>query len=95
VHCLGAGGQCRLDDPIDPQIALGGRRGPDADRPVGGTDMPGRRVRVAVDCHRLHAQLMAGTDQPNGDLAAVGDQDAVERTVGRGHWVPCPIRVFA
>ncbi len=33
-------------------------------------------VGLGVDAHRLDAQLARGTDDPQRDLAPVGDQDA-------------------
>ena len=41
--------------------------------------MGGLGVGVAVDGDRLHAQLVAGPDDADRDLAAVGDEDAPER----------------
>ena len=44
----------------------------------GGADVQCVAVGVGVHRDRFHAQLVAGTDDPNGDLAAVGNQDAPE-----------------
>ena len=57
------------------QIALGGGRRSDPDRRVGLPYVPGVRVRVAEDGDRAHAERAQGADDPDGDLAAVGDQD--------------------
>ena len=88
VDRLGAGVEGGLDDGVDPQVALGRRRRAEADRDVGQPDVGRRGVRVAVDRDGLDAQLAAGADDPDGDLAAVGDQDAPE---GR---TPSPDVVF-
>ena len=64
---------------VDPQIALGGRGRSDADRDVGEPDVHRVRVGVAVDGDRLDPEVPARADDPDGDLAPVGDQDPVER----------------
>ena len=68
-----------VEDRVDPEVAVAGRRGPEADRLVGDPDVLGGRVRVAEDRDRLDAQLVAGPDDPDRDLAAVRDEDAPER----------------
>ena len=40
------------------------------------------RVGFGIDGHRPDAHLPAGPDHPDGDLAAVGDQDLAEHAVG-------------
>ena len=79
VDRLGPGRQCRLDDRVDPQVALGGRRGPEAHGRVGQPDVPRVGVGIAVDGDRGHPELVAGADDPDRDLAPVGDQDPLER----------------
>ena len=78
VDGLGAGLLRRADDVRDVEVALAGRRRPDADRLVGEPDDRGLRVGGRVDGHRLDAQLAAGARHAQGDLAAVGDQDLLE-----------------
>ena len=43
--------------------------------------MEGVAVGLGIDGHSLDAHLLAGQDHPQGDLAAVGDEDLLE---GRG-----------
>ena len=76
---LGAGRERRLDDRIDPEVALGGRGGPEPDRGVGQPDVPRVGVGIAVDGDRGHPRFVAGPDDPDRDLTAVGDQDPLER----------------
>ena len=92
-----------VEDRVDPEVALRRRRRPEADRLVGDPDVGRRRVRVAVDRDRLDAELVAGPDDPDRDLAAVRDEDtpkrrttvggvfAQRRSRGRGHrgMFPC------
>ena len=60
------------------QVALG--RGLTAERVglVGEADVQGVPVEIGVHRHRGDAQLLAGTDDPDGDLAPVGDEDLRE-----------------
>ena len=66
----------RRDDPGDVQVRLGGRPRADADRPVRQVQVPRAPVRLRVDRDRLDPHLLAGSDDPQGDLAAIGYQDA-------------------
>jgi hypothetical protein len=72
------------DDPVDPQIRLGGRSRPDADRPIGERQPRAVGVRLGVHAHRLHAQLAGGADDPQRYLTPVGDQDACKHAAARG-----------
>ena len=79
VERLGAGGRCRLDDSIDAQVAFRGRRRPNVHRLVGQADVQRIGVRIGVDGHRFDAQLAVRADYADGNLAAVGDKDPLER----------------
>ena len=62
------------DDPFHVEVTLRRALGPDPDRLAG---QPGRhRIRVGVRDrqHGLDAQALAGAQDADGDLAAVGDQ---------------------
>ena len=37
-------------------------------------------VRLGVDGHRFDTQLPAGSNDPHGDLAAIGDEDSAEHS---------------
>ena len=78
VDRLDVGDLGRGDDPGDVQVAVGAGGLADADRPVGQLQVGGVAVGLRVDGDRLDAQLLAGPDDPQGDLAAVGDQDSLE-----------------
>ena len=41
--------------------------------------MPRRAVGIGEDRHRLHAEAPAGGDDAAGDLAAIGNEDALHR----------------
>ncbi len=75
---LGAGGQCRLHDPVDPQVAVGGRGRADAHGLVAGRDMGGSCVYVREDGDGADPEAPGGARDPDGDLAAVGDEEGGE-----------------
>ena len=50
----------------------------EADGGVGLPDVPGPGVRVGVDGDAADAEPAQGADDPDGDLAAVGDEHGVE-----------------
>src|SRR5690606_32148091 len=60
------------------EITVLGRRRADADAFVGQADMHGIGVRGGVHRDRGDAELLAGPQHPQCDLAAVGYQDLVE-----------------
>ncbi len=60
------------------EVGLAARRRADAHVVVGEADVQRLAVGLAVDRDRLHAELAAGPDDPQGDLAAVGDEDLLE-----------------
>ncbi len=68
-----------LDDPRRIEIALAWRRRTDRVRGVGGADVQRVAVDVAVDRDRADAQVVAGADDAERDLAAIGDEDGGER----------------
>ena len=78
MHRLGAALAAGVDDLVDDEIALGGRRRPDVDRRVGHLHMKGVLVSVGIDGDRLYSHPPRGLDDSTGDFAAVGDQNALE-----------------
>ena len=66
------------DDAADLEIALGGGGRADADGLVGQVEIGGAAVGLAEDGHDLDAQIAAGADDPQGDLTAIGNQDALK-----------------
>ncbi len=79
VDGVGAAGPGRGDDAVDRQVAVARRRRAQPDGDVGQPDVG--RVGVGVGEHRDRAQahVAAGAQHARGDLAAVGDQHAVDR----------------
>ena len=75
---VGAGDLRGGDDAGDPQVGQPAGGGADADVVVGEADVERLPVRLAVHRHRLDAQLAARPYHPEGDLAAIGDQDLLE-----------------
>ena len=86
---------------VDDEIALGRGRRPQPHGLVGQPDMARVAIGVGIDRHRADAQPPAGLDDPAGDLAAIGDQQAVEQgpsprsrracaSPGTPRYLPCP-----
>ena len=87
MHGLGAGRLAGGDDLVDDEIALGRRRRADGDGLVGHLDVQRVPVGVGIDRDRLDPHPAGGLDDPAGDFAAIGDQDALEHG---GRIVPHP-----
>ena len=71
------------DDAIDFKITLCAGSWADADGFVGGLDVKGVVIGFGVDGESTDAEVFAGADDAEGDLAAVGDEDFVEH---EGKW---------
>ena len=74
---------------VDLQIALRGLGRTDAVGLVGHFQVGGATVGLAENGHRLNAHLSAGAEDPQGDLASIGNQYAIEHqprvsTLNRG-----------
>ncbi len=87
---LGAGGLGGGHDPVDPQVAVHGRRRADPERFVGQSCMPGVGIGIGIDRDRGDPQPAGGADHAAGDLAPIGDQDLLEHA---GHIRNTPKRV--
>ena len=70
--CLPGG----ADDPIDVQVGVGGSRSGEGDSTVG--ELHRHRVGIGLAVHDdgLDAEAVARPDHADGDLAAIGDEDA-------------------
>ena len=90
VYGVGAGRLRRGEDGQAVEIAVPARGGPDAHRLVGEAGGEAVAVGLRMGDHGADAELPAGGDHPQGDLAPVGDEDlsehvrtaAVPRTAG-------------
>jgi hypothetical protein len=67
------------DDPRGVQVALARRRGADRIRGIGRPDVQRIAVDVAVNRGRADAEVVAGANDAERDLAAIGDEDGGER----------------
>ncbi len=67
-----------LDQGLHVQVALARRRRADVDRLVGVADVEGLFVGVGVDGDGRDAELLAGADDAQRYLPAVGDQNLLE-----------------
>ncbi len=75
---LGAGGACGLDDGLGDKIAFARRRRADGHRQIGHGHM--QRARIGLGIHRngRDPEAPGGFDDPAGDFAPVGDENAAE-----------------
>ena len=65
----------RAHDGLDVQIAARRGRRADLHRAVGEAHVARAGVRVAVDRHRLEAEVVRRAHDPERDLATIGDED--------------------
>ena len=79
MHGIGAGGPGGRDDPVDGEIALGRGRRSQQHRLVGEQHVERLPVGLGEDGDAGDAHLAAGSDDPDRDLAAIGDEDLLER----------------
>jgi hypothetical protein len=68
----------RADDRGDVQVGVDAARGPDADGLVREAHVEARAVGLGVHGDGLDAELLAGPDDAERDLAPVRDQDLAE-----------------
>ena len=87
---LGAGRQRHGDDPVAAQIGLGRCVPQQPHRLIGHRHMPRAGVGVGMDGDGGEAQPAAGVDDPAGDLAPIGDQDAGEHAAKSGSAAASP-----
>jgi hypothetical protein len=73
-----AGDLRRADDHAEVEIAFRRLRRTDTDCLVGELHVLLVAVGLGVDSDRFEAELTAGAQHPQGDLAAIGDQDLFE-----------------
>ena len=69
----------RRHEQLGPQIAVTRRRRADADGARGQAGRKAAAIRLGHGHHAFEPQRLAGVDHAHRDLAAVGDQDALER----------------
>ena len=72
---------CCLKDGFLVEVAFCRIGGANAVGEVGELNVQGVLVGVRVDGDRLDAELLTGTDDANGDFAAIGDEDSLEHDV--------------
>ena len=83
VDCLGARLARGLEDLLHVQVALRGGTGA---KQVGLAGPPGVRgvaIRLGVNGHAGHAELLQRAHHTDGDLAPVGHEDLAEHEAGR------------
>ena len=81
MHRVSSGLARRIDEGVDVQVAVDGLVGPDVDGLVGGADVARPAIAVGIDGHGGNAHLAARASDPDGNLAAVGDEDFHETSI--------------
>ena len=79
VHRVGAGLLGDRDDLVDVEVGVGRGRAAERVGLVGQPDEQRVAVGVGVDRHAADPGVLAGADHADRDLAAVGDQDLLQR----------------
>ena len=82
VDRLGAGRASGLDDEVGPEVRFGRGRTMQELEVIRLPHVERTRIRLGGNRHCLDAHAARRPDDAAGDLAAIGDQDALE---GRGH----------
>ena len=80
MHRVGAGDLAGREQRGNVEIAVPGGRRADADAFVGEPDVHGVGVGGRMHGNRRNAELLAGAQHPERDLAAICDQDLVEHS---------------
>ncbi|MEY9853649.1 hypothetical protein ABH923_003327 [Leifsonia sp. EB41] len=75
VDCVGAGAARDREDLVDDQVGLGAGRALEGVRLVGEPHVEGVAILVGVDGDGADPAVFRSTDDADGDLAAVGDED--------------------
>ncbi|MPN06453.1 hypothetical protein SDC9_153709 [bioreactor metagenome] len=78
MNGFGIGDFCCRNDRRNIEIAQSGGCRANTDRFVGKLDVLGFGVRLRVHGDGLDAELTAGAQHPQGNLAPVGNQDLLE-----------------
>jgi hypothetical protein len=79
VHRLSPGRAGRRDQLVDDEVTLAGGRRSDRHRLVREQDVKRLAIGLGEDGDGLDAELAARPDDPDGDLAAIRDEDLLER----------------
>src|SRR5439155_12639640 len=79
MNCIGTAGFSCRDDRIDPQVGLRRQRLADPDGFIRLPHMQRVTVGLGIDRDHAIAEAPRGAHDPQGDLAAIGDQDFAER----------------
>src|SRR5262245_30117021 len=78
MNGLGPGLLGRGNDARNLQVTLGRDRWTDADRLIGQFEIGRAAIGLGVDDGDFDSEVAAGTDDPQGNLPAVGDEDLLE-----------------
>src|SRR5579885_929887 len=80
---IGPVGECGAQDGRDAEIAVLGSGRPDTDRFIRHPDVKGILVRGGINGEGGDAEFAAGANYPDGDSAAIGDEQFLEHRLTR------------
>src|SRR5690606_6364344 len=84
VHAVGPRLYGGLEQPVDAEVALGGWRWADMHGGICRANVRAQPVGGRVDRYGFESFFVAGTDDPERDLAPVGDQDTAHSAAVTG-----------
>ena len=93
VHRVGAGLLGDVDDLLDVEVGVGRGRAAERVRLVGEPHEERVAVGLGVHRHAADAGVLAGADHAHRDLAAVGDEDLLQRLALRHLMLPLVIDI--
>jgi hypothetical protein len=67
-------------DRVGREVTFEGRRGPDAHDAIGERHVKRAGIGIRIHRHRFNTKLTAGADDPHGNFAAIGYQQATKHT---------------
>jgi hypothetical protein len=73
MDSVAAGAACDVDELVDAEITFAGGRGADGVGFVGQANVEGGAVGFTKDGGGADAEFAAGTENADGDFAAIGD----------------------
>src|SRR5262245_32658983 len=79
MHGIGAGLRRGVQDPLDVQITVAWRTRTDRVRAVRQAHVERRAIALRIDGDGRDGHVAAGADHAHRDLAAVGDQNFLQR----------------
>src|SRR5439155_11136958 len=72
---------CGFEELRDRQVAVDRRRWSEPHRTIGGDDMRQAGIRIGIDRDGFDSKLAAGARDPNGNFAAISDEEPFDHAL--------------